>query len=306
VAFALRRLVLVVPTLLGVATLVFLLLHLVPGDPVDILLGETARPADVVALRRDLGLDRPLAEQYVHFLARTLHGDLGRSIAFRAPVATVIAARYPATLELAGAALLIALGVSLPLGTLAAVRPRSGLDRAARLTSLAAACLPSLWLGPLLIIVFAMRLGWFPVSGRGGVGHLVLPAVTLGLGMAGILVRLLRTTVIAALSSEWVRSVRARGASESRIVLAHALRNALPPVVTVVGLQAGALLAGAVITETVFSWPGVGRLVVQAIGARDYPLVQGCVLVIGTTYVAINTLADLLHRTLEPRLRDAA
>ena len=305
-AFALRRLALVVPTLLGVATLVFLLLHLVPGDPVDILLGETARPADVVALRRDLGLDRPLAEQYVHFLARTLHGDLGRSIAFRAPVVSVIAARYPATLELAGAALLIALGVSLPLGTLAAVRPRSGLDRAARLTSLAAACLPSLWLGPLLIIVFAMRLGWFPVSGRGGVGHLVLPAVTLGLGMAGILVRLLRTTVIAALSSEWVRSVRARGASESRIVLAHALRNALPPVVTVVGLQAGALLAGAVITETVFSWPGVGRLVVQAIGARDYPLVQGCVLVIGTTYVAINTLADLLHRTLEPRLRDAA
>lgn len=305
-AFALRRLVLAVPTLLGVATLVFLLLHLVPGDPVDILLGETARPADVVALRRDLGLDRPLAEQYVHFLARTLHGDLGRSIAFRAPVVSVIAARYPATLELAGAALLIALGVSLPLGTLAAVRPRSGLDRAARLTSLAAACLPSLWLGPLLIIVFAMRLGWFPVSGRGGVGHLVLPAVTLGLGMAGILVRLLRATVIAALSSEWVRSVRARGASESRIVLAHALRNALPPVVTVVGLQAGALLAGAVITETVFSWPGVGRLVVQAIGARDYPLVQGCVLVIGTTYVAINTLADLLHRTLEPRLRDAA
>jgi peptide/nickel transport system permease protein len=302
---AVRRLALLVPTLLGVATLVFAFLHLVPGDPVEIMLGESAAPADVAELRRELGLDRPLLVQYGRFLAHAARGDLGRSIVYRAPVSHVIATRYPATLELAAAALVVALALALPLGILAAVRPRSALDRGARLASLAGVCLPSFWLGPLLILVFSLRLGWLPVSGRGGIAHLVLPAVTLGLGMAGILVRLTRTSMLAALREDYVRSARAKGAPERRVVLVHALRNALVPVTTVAGLQAGALLAGAIITETIFAWPGLGRLVVQAIDARDYPLVQGCVLAIAASYVVVNTATDLLQRAIDPRIGDA-
>jgi ABC-type dipeptide/oligopeptide/nickel transport system permease component len=297
---------LLVPTLLGVGTLVFAFLHLVPGDPVEIMLGESAAPADVAALRHDLGLDRPLAAQYTGFLGRALRADLGRSIAFHAPVARVIADRYPATLELAGAALLVALALALPLGVAAAARPGSAVDVLARVASLAGACLPSFWLGPLLILVFSLRLGWLPVSGRGGIAHLLLPAVTLGLGMASVLVRLTRASMLAALHEDYVRSARAKGAPEWRVLSVHALRNALLPVTTVAGLQAGALLAGAIITETVFAWPGLGRLVVQAIDARDYPLVQGCVLVIGVSYVAVNTATDLLYRVIDPRLRDEA
>lgn len=301
----LRRVLLLVPTLLGVGTLVFAFLHLVPGDPVEIMLGESAAPADAAALRHDLGLDGPLPAQLAGFLARAAHGDLGRSITFRAPVLRVVLERYPATLELAAAALALALAVAIPLGVLAAVRPRSRADRLVRIVSLAGVCLPSFWLGPLLVWVFALELGWFPVSGRGGLRHLVLPAVTLASGMTGILVRLTRTTVLAALSDDYVRTARAKGAPEWRVVGVHALRNALPPVATVVALQAGALLAGAVITETIFAWPGVGRLVVQAIDARDYPLVQGCVLAIGLAYVVANAAADVLHGLLDPRLRDA-
>jgi peptide/nickel transport system permease protein len=298
-----RRLVLLVATLLGVATLVFAFLHLVPGDPVEVMLGESAAPADVAALRHDLGLDRPLAVQYAQFLGRALRGDLGQSIAFRAPVGSVIAARYPATLELAAAALLLALMVALPLGVVAALRPRSALDRVARVASLAGVCVPTFSLGPLLILVFSIHLGWLPVSGRGSLAHLVLPAVTLALGMAGILVRLTRASMLGALAEDYVRTARAKGAPAWRVVAVHALRNALLPVVTVAGLQAGALLAGAVITETIFAWPGLGRLVVQAIEARDYPLVQGCALAIGASYVAVNTLTDLLQRAIDPRLR---
>jgi len=300
-----RRLLLLVPTLVGVATLVFAFLHLVPGDPVEIMLGESAAPADVAALRHELGLDRPLAVEYVRFLGRAAHGDLGRSIAYRMPVADVIASRYPATLELAAAAFLVALAIGVPLGVAAGVAPGSAIDRIARGASLLGACLPTVWLGPLLVLLFAIRLGWLPVSGRGDLGHLVLPATTLGLGMAAVLIRLTRATMLAALRADHVRTARAKGVPEWRVVLVHALRNAAAPVVTVAGLQAGALLAGTVITETIFAWPGLGRLVVQAIDARDYPLVQGCVLVIGASYVAVNTLTDLAHRLLEPRLRDA-
>jgi ABC-type dipeptide/oligopeptide/nickel transport system permease component len=298
-----RRLALLVPTLLGMATLVFAFLHLVPGDPVEIMLGESAAPADVAALRHDLGLDRPLPVQYGRFLVRAAQGDLGQSIAFRAPVTSVIALRYPATLELAGAAFLVALGLALPLGIAAAVRPGGPIDRLARLASLAGVCLPSFWLGPLLILLFSFQLGWLPVSGRGGPAHLVLPALTLGLGMTGILVRLTRTSLLAALREDYVRTARAKGVPEWRVLAVHALRNALGPVITVAGLQAGALLAGAIITETIFAWPGLGRLVVQAIDARDYPLVQGSVLAIGATYVAVNTATDLLHGVIDPRLR---
>jgi len=292
--------------MLGAATIVFALLRAVPGDPVEIMLGESASPTDVAALRRDLGLDGPPAAQYVAFLSRVARGDLGVSITYRAPVATVIAGRYGATLELAGAAALFAAAFALPLGLLAASRPRSLADRLARLVSLLGACLPSFWLGPLLILVFSIELGWLPVSGRAGPESVVLPALTLGLGMAGILVRLTRTAMLAALREDWIRTARAKGTPEWRVFVLHALRNALPPVATVAGLQAGGLLAGAIITETIFAWPGLGRLVVQAIDARDYPLVQGCVLAIAFTYLLVNTATDLLHRALDPRLRDAS
>lgn len=301
----LHRLALLVPTLLGVGLLVAGFLRLVPGDPVEIMLGESATPGDVAALRHELGLDQPLPAQLLGFLTRAARGDLGRSIAFRAPVLHVVLARYPATLELAAAALALALAVAVPLGVVAAVRPRSVADRLVRVVSLAGVCLPSFWLGPLLVLVFSLHLGWLPVSGRGTLRHLVLPAVTLASGMTGILVRLTRTSVLAVLREDFVRTARAKGAGEWRVLVVHALRNALPPVATVAALQAGALLAGAVITETIFAWPGVGRLVVQAIDARDYPLVQGCVLAIGVGYVLVNAAADLLHGLLDPRLRDA-
>jgi ABC-type dipeptide/oligopeptide/nickel transport system permease component len=299
-----RRLLLLPITLLGVVVIVFAFVHLVPGDPVEIMLGESAAPADRVALRHALGLDRSLPVQLVAFLGGLAHGDLGWSIAYRMPVATLVAARWPATLELAAAAFALAVAVAVPAGVLAAVRAGGPLDRAVRALSLVGVCVPSVWLGPLLILVFAVRLGWFPVSGRGGVAHLVLPAVTLALGMAGVLVRLTRTATLGALRGDAARTARAKGAPPWRVVVVHALRTALLPVTTVAGLQAGALLAGAVVTETIFAWPGLGRLAVQAIGARDYPLVQGCVLVIAATYVVVNLATDLLCAWLDPRLRD--
>jgi len=301
----LRHVVLVVPTLLGVLTLVFAFLHLVPGDPVEIMLGESAAPSDVAALRHDLGLDRPLPAQYARFLVRVAHGDLGQSIAFRAPVTAVIGDRYPATLELAATAFLLALSLAIPLGVVAAARAGSMVDRLTRIASLAGACLPTFWLGPLLILGFSIGLGWLPVSGRGGVLHLVLPAVTLALGMLGVLVRLVRASMLEALGQDYVRTARAKGTPGWRVVTVHALRNALMPVATVAGLQAGALLAGAILTETIFAWPGLGRLVVEAISARDYPLVQGCVLTIGVSYVSVNLVTDLVYQAIDPRLRDA-
>lgn len=301
-----RRLLLCIPTLLGVSVLVFAFLALVPGDPVEMMLGESAAPADAAAVRRDLGLDRPPAERLADFLAALARGDLGTSITFRAPVAHVIAERWPATLELAAAAFITALVVALPLGVLAGLRPHGAGDRIARLVSLAGTCLPSFWLGPLLVLVFSFWLGWLPVSGRGGPAHLVLPAVTLALGMAGVLVRLTRASLLVALREDHVRTARAKGAGRARVLVVHALRTALVPVVTVASLQGGALLAGAIVTETVFAWPGLGRLMVQAIATRDYPLVQGCVLVLAAGYVLVNALADVLAARLDPRLRDAA
>jgi peptide/nickel transport system permease protein len=296
-----RRLLLLVPTALGLTVLVFLLLDLVPGDPVEIMLGEAAMPADLAAMRRALGLDRPPLGRLLHFLWGLTRGDLGDSIAFRAPVTHVIATRLPATLELAAAALLTGLVLGVPAGIVAAVRRGGSIDRALRTISLLGICIPSLWLGPILILVFAMKLHWLPVSGRGSPAHLVLPALTLGVGMASLLVRLVRASMLETLRDAYVTSALARGATRSRAVLRHALPNALPPVVTVVGLQAGALLAGTVITETIFSWPGIGRLLVEAIQARDYPLVQGCVLVVGLVYVAVNGIADLVVLRLDPR-----
>jgi len=300
-----RRLASIVPTVLGVVVLVFAFLHAVPGDPVEIMLGESASARDVAGLRESLGLDRPLPAQLAGFAARLVRGDLGSSIAFRAPVTTVIRERLPATLVLAAVALALAVVSAVPLGVAAAVRKGSAVDRLARLVSLLGIAVPSFVLGPLLVLVFSIWLGWLPVSGNAGPTYVVLPAATLALGMSGVLVRLTRSAMLDALAADHLRTARAKGAGRARVVLVHALRTALPPVVTVIGLQAGALLAGAIVTETIFAWPGVGRLVVQAIGARDYPLVQGCVLTIGLSYVAVNLLTDLALAVLDPRLRDA-
>ncbi len=302
-AYVFRRLLLAVPTILGVVTLVFFLLHLIPGDPVEVMLGETARAADKERLRHDLGLDRPVAIQYGRYLRHLASADLGRSLQSGRPVRALIMARYPATLELAAAAVCVALLIAVPLGVLAAARPRSGVDLLCRGVALLGTSMPNFWLGPLLIMIFAIQLEWLPVSGRGGPAHLLLPALTLGMGMAAILTRMLRAALLDRLAEEYVRTARAKGASASRVLIVHALRNAALPLITVLGLQAGALLAGAIITETIFAWPGLGRLTLLAIQTRDYPLVQGCILVIALTYVVTNLCTDLLYGAIDPRLR---
>jgi peptide/nickel transport system permease protein len=303
IRYVVWRVALALPTVLGVVTLVFLFIHLVPGDPVEVMLGETARAADKARLRHQLGLDRPLPAQYARYLRRLGRADLGRSLHSGRPVRRMIVARYPATLELAASALLVAVLIAVPLGVYAAARPRSPVDAASRLLAVLGTAMPNFWLGPLLILVFAIDLKWTPVSGRGGVAHVVLPALTLGLGMAAVLTRMLRAALLERLGDDYVRTARAKGASEARVLLRHALRNAALPVVTVLGLQAGALLAGTIITETIFAWPGIGRLTFQAIQARDYPLVQGCMLVIALTYVAVNLGTDVLYGLIDPRLR---
>jgi len=301
--FLARRLVLTIPVLLGVATLVFSLIHQIPGDPAQAMLGETASEADVAALRAKLGLDRPLVEQYAAFLRGTLRGDLGTSLRTSQPVTQAIRERLPATFELAAAAMLVSIGLSIPLGILAAVKRGTAVDHAATTLSLLGVSVPNFWLGPLLAIVFSIELGWLPVSGRGTVAHLILPAISLGAALAAILARMTRATLLEELREPYVQAARARGASRSRAVLRHAFRNSLIPVVTLIGLQFGAVLTGAVITETVFAWPGIGRLLIQSIGFRDYPIVQGCILLIAVTYVAMNLLTDLVYGVLDPRIR---
>jgi peptide/nickel transport system permease protein len=298
-----RRLLLLVPTVLGAVTLVFFLVHLIPGDPVELMLGGTASHADLAQLRADLGLDRPLGEQYARFLGGCARGDLGRSFFYRRPVLGVIGGALPATLLLAAAALAVALLIALPAGVVAAVRRDRLVDRLAMLGSLLGVSMPNFWLGPMLIILFSFRLGWLPVSGNEGPASLVLPAVTLGTALAAILARMTRASMLDVLGEDYLRTARAKGVRERAVIVRHGLRNALLPVVTIVGLQFGALLSGAVITENVFAWPGVGTLLIQAITARDYPLVQGCVLVISLCYVAVNFLTDALYSVIDPRVR---
>jgi ABC-type dipeptide/oligopeptide/nickel transport system permease component len=298
-----RRLLFTIPVLLGVATLVFSLIHLVPGDPVQSMLGEGVSPQDVAEMRTRLGLDKPLLVQYGAFLKGLASGDLGTSLRTNQPVARAIAERMPATIELALAAMLVAVTVAIPLGILAAVRARTPTDVAATTLALVGISVPNFWLGPLLAIVFSVVLGWLPVSGRGGLAHLVLPAITLGAPLAAVLARMTRASVIEELHELYVLAARARGASRFRAIVRHAFRNSLIPIVTVIGLQFGAVLTGAVITETIFAWPGVGRLLIQSISFRDYPLVQGCILLIAGTYVSMNLLTDLVYGFLDPRIR---
>jgi peptide/nickel transport system permease protein len=301
--FLARRLLLAIPVLLGVATLVFALIHLIPGDPVRTMLGESASEDSVIELRGRLGLDRPLYRQYVDYLKDLAHGNLGTSLRTNEPVASALATRIPATAELAAAAMIVAIVIAIPLGILAAVRAGTFVDHLATTLALVGISMPSVWLGPLLAIIFAVELGWLPVSGRGTLAQLVLPAVTLGAPLAAMLARMTRASVIDELRELYVVAARARGVSRARAVLHHAFRNSLLPIVTVLGLQVGAVLTGAVITETIFAWPGIGRLLIQSIGFRDYPLVQGCILLIAVTYVSVNLLTDLAYGLLDPRIR---
>ncbi len=301
--FLVRRLLLTIPVLIGVATLVFSLIHLVPGDPVQAMLGESASPQDVAQLRTKLGLDRPLLQQYGSFARGVVRGDLGTSLRTNQPVTDIILERMPATMELALSAMVVAILFAIPLGIIAAVGKGTPVDHAATTVALLGISMPTFWLGPLLAIVFSVWLGWFPVSGRGTVANLVLPAVTLGAPLAAILARMTRASVLEELRELYVMAARARGVSEARAVLAHAFRNSLIPIVTVIGLQFGSVLTGAVITETIFAWPGVGRLLVQSISARDYPAVQGCILLIAVTYVSMNLFIDMLYGFLDPRIR---
>jgi ABC-type dipeptide/oligopeptide/nickel transport system permease component len=301
--YLVRRLTLTVPVLLGVATLVFALIHLVPGDPAQAMLGEGATQQEIVSLRKSLGLDRPLIAQYTTYLAGLGRGDLGKSFRFGTPVVQEIRRRLPNTAILAVCAMGFAILLAIPLGIVAAVFRGRFADHASMTLALAGISMPGFWLGPLLAIVFSVSLGWLPVSGIGTPAHLVLPSVTLGAALAAILARMTRASVIEELRELYVMAARARGLSRTRAVVRHAFRNSLIPVVTIIGLQFGAVLTGTIITETIFAWPGVGRLLIQAINTRDYPLVQGCILFISITYVAMNLLTDLAYGLLDPRIR---
>jgi ABC-type dipeptide/oligopeptide/nickel transport system permease component len=303
-AFAVaRRLLLLIPVMWAVVTLVFLLIHIVPGDPALTLVGENARLEQYQAARAELGLDKPLLTQYTDYWRGLLRGDWGKNPATGKPVLERIAARYPATIKLALAAMLIATLVSIPLGVTAATHRGSLIDSASTLVALLGISLPSFALGPLLVLIFSVQLGLTPVSGAGGMANLILPAVTLGAGLSAILTRIVRSSVLEELGEDYVRTARAKGLPERRVIYKHVLKNGLIPVVTVLGLQFGVLLAGAIITERVFSWPGVGSLLVDSISERDYKLTQGCILVIAATYVLVNTATDLAYRFLDPRIK---
>ncbi|MBI5463069.1 MAG: ABC transporter permease [Gammaproteobacteria bacterium] len=302
----LRRLAVTLGVVLGVVVLVFLLIHLIPGDPIDVMLGESAQPADRAALQQALGLDRPLPEQLYRYIDGLVHLDFGRSLHSQRPILDMLAERLPATLELTAAALAITLALALPLGLLAAARRDTAWDHGAMSFSLIGVSIPHFWLGPLLILVFSLWLGWLPVSGREGPGAVILPALTLGTALSAILARMIRSSVLEVLSEDFIRTAYAKGLSRRQVLLRHALPNALLPVITILGLQLGALLAGAVITETVFSWPGIGLLTIEAIQSRDYPVVQACVLLIAVTYVLVNSLTDLVYALIDPRIRIGA
>ena len=301
--YLVRRLLLTVPVLLGVATLVFALIHLVPGDPAQAMLGEGATQEEVERLRSALGLDRPLLAQYGAFLGGLARGDLGTSFRYNSPVTEQILTRLPNTALLAFAAMAVAILFAIPLGIVAAVYRGRLPDHAAMTLALAGISMPNFWLGPLMAILFAVYLGWLPVSGSGSAAHLVLPAVTLGAALSAILARMTRASLLEELRELYVVAARARGLSGIRAVLRHAFRNSLIPVVTIIGLQFGAVLTGTIITETIFALPGLGRLLIQAINFRDYPLVQGCILFIAVTYVLMNLLVDVTYAWLDPRIR---
>ena len=301
--YLLRRILIAVPTLLGVVLLVFLMVRLAPGDPAILLAGEFATPETLEAIRTRYGLDRPLPEQFALYLGALLQGDLGESARSRRPVLEELKTYFPNTVVLATAAILVALATGIPLGILAALRQGSWLDLGVMVLALLGVSMPVFWFGLLAILIFSVELGWFPVAGKGTLAHLVLPAVTLGINAPALLARMTRGTLVEVLSQDYIRTARAKGLAERVVIFKHALRNALIPVVTVAGLEFGSLLAGAVITETIFAWPGLGQLLVGSILSRDYPVVQGAVLLVAFTFTLVNLMVDLLYAWIDPRVR---
>jgi peptide/nickel transport system permease protein len=292
-----------IPVIWLVVSVVFLLIHLVPGDPIQQMLGEGAAATDLQAARHAYGLDVPIGQQYLHYWKGVLHGDLGKSIRFNQNVTKIVMQAYPATIRLTLASLVIALLLSIPAGVRSALKRNTWEDRVLSFVSLLGLSFPNFALGPILILFFAIKLGLLPVSGSGALEHLILPAITMGGALAAILTRMVRTSMLEELGQDYIRTARAKGLSERAVVYKHALRNAMIPIVTVLGLQFGALLAGAIVTETIFSWPGIGRMTISAISSRDYYLVQGCILFIGLTYVLVNTMTDVMYSVLNPRIR---
>jgi ABC-type dipeptide/oligopeptide/nickel transport system permease component len=300
---ALVRVAIAIPAIWLILTMVFLLVHIVPGDPVQQMLGEDARAEDLANLRHALGLDQPLHTQYEHYLAGLVRGNWGKSFHFGSPVLSLVLQRYPATLELAITAMTVCALIAIPAGVAAARRRGRATDHAIGVVTLLGLSVPNFALGPVLILVFSIEIGWLPVSGRGGISHLVLPAATLGAALAAILTRMVRGSMMEELSSDYVRTARAKGLPERRVLYRHAFPNALVPIITILGLQFGTLLAGTIVTESIFAWPGIGRLTVQAIQARDYPLLQGCILMIALSYVVVNLLTDVVYSMVDPRIR---
>ena len=301
--YFLTRILYTLPVIWLVVSLVFLLIHLVPGDPILQMLGEGVPAADLQAARHAYGLDLPLSQQYLNYWKGVIHGNLGLSLRYNQSVSKLLVQRYPYTLKLTLAALLVAVLLSIPAGVRSARRRNEWDDRTISVVSLFGLSFPNFALGPILILLFSIKMGWLPVSGSGSFANLVLPAITMGSALAAILTRMVRTSMLEELNQDYVRTARAKGLSETTVVYRHALRNAMIPVITVLGLQFGALLAGAIVTEKIFSWPGIGRLTIDAISNRDYYVVQGCILAIGLTYVAVNFMTDLVYSILNPRIR---
>ena len=298
-----KQLIGFISVIFGVLLLTFLLIHLVPGDPVEVMLGESASVADRDALRVDLGLNQPLLSQFGSYLNKLAHGDFGQSIHNKTPIIDMLETRYPATLKLAFLSLIIGLSIGIPLGVYAALKAGHWQDMMVTIVSVRFSAMPAFWLGPILMLIFAVWLGWLPVSGMESRTSIILPAITLGLGLSAILTRMTRTSLLEVLNDDYIRTARAKGLSEKTVIIRHALRAALLPIITIVGLQMGSLLAGTVITETVFSWDGIGRLLVESIEKRDYPVTQACVLVVALSYVLVNLVTDVLYRFADPRVK---
>lgn len=301
--YVLKRILTIIPVLLAVSTIVFFLIHAIPGDPVDLIIGEQALAADRDALKKNLHLDEPISLQYTRFIKGLVTGDWGNSIFDHRPVLEHIKTRYAATALLAACAMLVAVSIAIPIGVFAAVKKGSFADQAAMFLALVGISVPNFWLGPVLILIFSVKLGWLPISGRDSLTSLILPSITLGFALSAMISRLTRASIIEELKKEYITTASAKGLPRKKVLFKHALRNALNPIITIIGLEVSSLLAGMIITEKIFNWPGIGSLLMDSIGRRDYPLVQGSILVIAFAYVIVNTITDCLYRVADPRVK---
>ncbi|WP_430884646.1 nickel ABC transporter permease [Fusibacter sp. JL216-2] len=298
-----RRLLMLIPVLLGVTFIVFSIMYMTPGDPAQLILGESAPPEAVAELRADMGLEDPFIVQYGRFVVNAVQGDFGKSYTTKRDVFSEIFARFPNTLKLAGVGVLLAIAIGIPVGIISATRQYSALDNVSMIGALLGVSMPNFWLGLMLILFFSVNLGWLPSSGSETFKHMILPAITLGTGAAAIITRMTRSSMLEVIRQDFIRTARAKGVAEKKVINKHALKNALIPVITVVGLQFGYLLGGAVLTETVFSWPGVGRLLVEAIRQKDTPTVLASVVFMATTFSFVNLLVDVLYAYVDPRIK---